>query len=105
MTASIHDQLSELRRQRTEISDRIDELEAEAARQASEIQPGDYVKITSSGTAEGEYARYARNSGFEFFPHRVEVIPSGIAINVMSVEPTSARDVAEYLRKVADSLT
>lgn len=105
MTESIHDQLSELRRQRTEISDRIDALEAEAARQSSELQPGDYVKIISSNVANEEYARFVQYSPFAFMPYTVEIIPSGVTVNAMSVEPATATEVAEYLRKVADSLT
>jgi len=102
---SIHDQLSELRRQRTDINGRIAELEAEAARQSSTLQPGDYVKITSASIAEGEYARYVRYDSYGFQPHEVVLIPSNVGANAMSVEPATAAEAAEYLRKVADSLT
>lgn len=103
-TASVYEQLSELRRQRTEIDSRIDALEAEAAWRVSKLQAGDYVKITSADIADGEYARYVQYNCCGFLPHQVELIPSGVTVNAMSVEPATAAEVAEYLRKVADSL-
>lgn len=102
---SVHRQLAVLRRKQAEIGLRIAEIEAEIERQLSALKPDDYVKITSADEGEGSYGQLVRNQPHALFPYMVRLIPSNVEVEVMSVEPATAAEAAEYLRKVADSLT
>ena len=99
------DILKAKRRQHAQLSAEIAELET-AARTTSSLKLGDYVKITQSATADGQYGQLVRvGNPYEVVPYLVRTIPYSISVHAAEVTAVEIDEVQTFLIEVASQLT